>query len=119
MQQPTLLSKAQRQSLVGTLLSAGWTYECSSPEASENQHLSHNPKEAICKIFEFSDFNDAFAFMTQIAMCAERKQHHPDWHNVYNKVSIKWSTHDVNGLSMNDVDMAGTSDNLHQKFNAK
>lgn len=116
MEQPSLLTKAQRQSLVSALLGTGWNYECSSSETSEDQHLSHNPGEAICRAFNFGDFNDAFAFMVQIAMWAERKQHHPDWHNVYNKISIKWSTHDVNGLSMKDIEMAKMCDSLYQKF---
>lgn len=116
MQQPALLTKAQRQSSLDTLLSAGWKYECTSPGVPGQEHLSYNSGEAICKAFSFADFNDAFAFMMQIALWAERKQHHPDWHNVYNKVTIKWSTHDVSGLSEKDIEMAKLSDTLHRKF---
>lgn len=119
MHQPSLLTKAQRQSSISALLGVGWNYECSSSEISEHQYLSHNQNEAICKRYEFNDFNDAFAFMAQIAMWSEKKQHHPDWHNVYNKINLKWSTHDVNGLSIKDIEMANLSDSLYHKFNAK
>lgn len=118
MQQPSLLNKTQRQSL-DVLLNAGWKYECSaSSETSDDQYLSHNPNEAICKSLEFSDFNAAFAFMTQIAMWSERKQHHPDWHNVYSKINIRWSTHDVHGLSTKDIEMANICDELYRRFHA-
>jgi 4a-hydroxytetrahydrobiopterin dehydratase len=116
MNQPSLLTKAQRQSLVGTLLSVGWTYECSSSETSKQDYLSHNPNEAICRAYDFRDFNDAFAFMVQVALCSEQQQHHPDWHNMYNKIHIKWSTHDVSGLSIKDIEMADLSDGLYRKF---
>jgi 4a-hydroxytetrahydrobiopterin dehydratase len=48
----------------------------------------------------------AFAFMTQVAIAAEKHNHHPEWSNVYNRVSITWTTHDVRGLSTNDSFMA-------------
>ena len=68
------------------------------------------------RAYDFRDFNDAFAFMVQIALWSEKQQHHPDWHNVYNKIQIKWSTHDVNGLSIKDIEMANLSDGLYRKF---
>lgn len=57
--------------------------------------------------FEFGDFLEAFGFMTQVAMLAERRNHHPDWRNVYNRVIIDLSTHDSGGLTALDFDLAG------------
>lgn len=50
---------------------------------------------ALYRSFEFKDFSEAFAFMTRVALLAEKHDHHPEWSNVYNKVSIKLSTHDA------------------------
>ena len=66
--------------------------------------------EAITREFFLADFMQAFAFMTQIAIAAEKHNHHPEWSNVYNRVSITWTTHDVDGLSSNDIDMAQMCD---------
>lgn len=60
----------------------------------------------IKKDFSFKDFNQAFSFMTRIALIAEKSDHHPEWFNVYNKVSIKLTTHDCGGLSQKDIDLA-------------
>jgi len=60
---------------------------------------------ALHGIFEFSDFKEAFAFMTRVAFEAERLNHHPEWSNVYNKVSIKLTTHDA-GNVITDKDKA-------------
>ncbi|WOC15877.1 4a-hydroxytetrahydrobiopterin dehydratase [Pseudochrobactrum sp. MP213Fo] len=57
--------------------------------------------------FKFADFNAAFAFMTRIAMAAEKLDHHPEWSNVYNKVEIMLTTHSAKGLTKLDVTMAG------------
>lgn len=65
---------------------------------------------AITRQFVLADFMQAFAFMTQIAIAAERNNHHPEWSNVYNRVSITWTTHDVQGLSDNDIAMAQLCD---------
>ncbi|MFZ2309553.1 MAG: 4a-hydroxytetrahydrobiopterin dehydratase [Rhodoferax sp.] len=65
---------------------------------------------AITRQFVLADFMQAFAFMTQIAIAAERGNHHPEWSNVYNRVSITWTTHDVQGLSDNDIAMARLCD---------
>jgi len=54
----------------------------------------------------FDDFTQAFAFMTQVALAAEQRQHHPDWHNVYNRVDICLSTHDAGGLTERDLELA-------------
>ena len=55
--------------------------------------------------FEFADFSEAFAFMTRVAMLAEQRSHHPDWSNVYNRVSIALTTHD-DGNIVTDADQA-------------
>lgn len=54
-----------------------------------------------CKL-RFRDFADAFAFMSRAALVSERLNHHPEWHNAYNRLSITLSTHDVGGLSTQD-----------------
>ena len=64
----------------------------------------------IARDFRFADFAQAFAFMTQVALMAERRDHHPEWSNVYNRVSITLTTHDVGGLSVNDVELAQSID---------
>lgn len=56
--------------------------------------------------FEFKDFNAAFAFMTRVAMLAEKMDHHPEWFNVYNKVDVTLSTHDAGGVTEKDISMA-------------
>ncbi|MGC6472382.1 MAG: 4a-hydroxytetrahydrobiopterin dehydratase [Parvibaculales bacterium] len=63
-------------------------------------------KEAIQKTFTFTSFSAAFAWMTKIALRAEQLNHHPEWFNVYNSVTVTLTTHDVGGLSQLDVDMA-------------
>ena len=57
------------------------------------------------KTFVFSDFNAAWAFMTRVALAAEKADHHPEWFNVYNKVEITLTTHDADGLSARDVSL--------------
>ncbi len=74
----------------------GWTYE---PE-----------RDAIVRTFTFADFGEAFAFMTRVALIAEVADHHPEWSNVYNRVTILLTTHDADGLSQRDVAMAQAID---------
>ena len=69
-------------------------------------------RDAIAKEFRFADFNQAFAFMTQVALKAERMDHHPELSNVYNRVSVRLSTHDCGGLSQRDIDLARFIDTL-------
>ena len=63
-------------------------------------------RDAIAKKFQFKDFNEAFGFMTRVALLAEKMDHHPEWFNVYNKVEVTLSTHDAGGVTRNDIDMA-------------
>jgi len=60
----------------------------------------------IQQTFIFKDFKDAFAFMTRVAMEAEQLQHHPDWTNVYNKLTITLQTHDKGGVTEKDIELA-------------
>ncbi|MBR9971248.1 4a-hydroxytetrahydrobiopterin dehydratase [Magnetospirillum sp. J10] len=69
-------------------------------------------RDAIEKSFTFKDFSQAFAFMTRVALAAERQDHHPEWSNVYNRVTIILSTHDCNGLSGKDITLAHTIDTI-------
>lgn len=58
------------------------------------------------KVFRFADFADAFAFMTRLAPVADELDHHPEWSNVYNQVTIELTTHDVDGLTKLDFEFA-------------
>jgi 4a-hydroxytetrahydrobiopterin dehydratase len=65
---------------------------------------------AICRDFRFADFNAAFGFMARVALLAEKADHHPEWSNVYNRVSITLTTHEAGGLSKRDAAMARAID---------
>lgn len=67
---------------------------------------------ALHTTIEFSDFKDCFAVMTRIAFEAEKLNHHPDWSNVYNKLSITLTTHDAGGLTEKDFQLAQIIDDL-------
>jgi len=62
--------------------------------------------DAIARKFEFKDFSAAFAFMTRVALLAEKMDHHPEWSNVYNKVEVTLTTHDAGGVTAKDIEMA-------------
>ena len=63
-----------------------------------------------CAIWSFADFKAAIAFMSDVAAVADRMDHHPEWSNVYNRVSIRLTTHDANGLTQRDVALAHSID---------
>ena len=68
--------------------------------------------DAISHDFKFKDFSEAFGFMTRVALLAQSADHHPEWSNVYNKVTITLSTHDAGGLTEKDVALAEKIDQL-------
>ena len=69
-------------------------------------------RDAITKGFRFRDFNEAFGFMSRVALQAERMDHHPEWFNVYNQVLVTLSTHDAGGLTERDVALARFIDSV-------
>ena len=77
--------------------------------------LTKDGREAVFKEFKFTDFKSAFSFMTSIALKSEEAGHHPEWLNVYNKVKITLTTHDVNGLSEKDIILGKFIDNQYEK----
>ena len=77
--------------------------------------LTKDGREAVFKEFKFTDFKSAFSFMTSIALKSEEAGHHPEWSNVYNKVKITLTTHDVNGLSEKDIILGKFIDSQYEK----
>lgn len=90
------LTAQQRADLLPTL--PGWT-----PEPV---------RDGITRQFVFADFAEAFGFMASVAILAEKADHHPEWSNVYNRVTILLTTHDADGLSQRDIDLARQIDRL-------
>jgi 4a-hydroxytetrahydrobiopterin dehydratase len=90
------LNDAQRKDALRGL--GGWAYDATSG--------------AITRVFKFKDFSEAFAFMSRVALAAEKAGHHPDWSNSYNSVTIALSTHDAGGLSDKDIALAKAIDKL-------
>jgi len=86
------LDDSERTEKLEPLLSAGWKMV--------------EGRDAIEKKFQFKDFNQAFGFMTRIALKADKMDHHPEWFNVYNNVNITLSTHECQGLSNRDITLA-------------
>ena len=68
--------------------------------------------KALTRTFKFKDFSEAFAFMTRVALLAQAAGHHPEWSNVYNKVSVTLTTHDAGGVTAKDVALAEGIDRL-------
>ena len=69
-------------------------------------------RDAIAKTFVFKDFNEAFGFMSRVALVAEKHDHHPEWKNVYKTVEVVLSTHDAGGLTAKDVALAEAMDRI-------
>ena len=90
----TRLTEAERASALATL--EGWSLV--------------EGRDAITKTFTFKDFNAAFGFMTRVALVAEKLDHHPEWSNVYRKVTVTLTTHDAKGLTDLDVALAQAMD---------
>jgi 4a-hydroxytetrahydrobiopterin dehydratase len=67
-------------------------------------------RDAIARKFSFADFNQAFAFMTRVAMLAEKMDHHPEWSNIYRNVDVTLATHDAGGVTEKDIAMARAID---------
>ena len=93
------LEGADRDAKLKALGESGWKVGDSS-------------RDTIYKKFEFENFVDAFGFMTKVAICAEKMDHHPEWFNVYNRVEVTLTTHDFTALSQNDVVLANKMDEL-------
>lgn len=97
---PARLNEDQRHALLAEL--KDWSY------AGEH--------DAIARQFRFADFAEAFAFMTRVALAADKLDHHPEWSNVYNKVTITLSTHDAGGLSRLDGELARLIDAAYARW---
>ncbi len=65
---------------------------------------------SMSRTYRFADFSAAFAFMTQVALAAEKANHHPEWFNVYNRVEVRLTTHDAGGLTERDIALATVAD---------
>ncbi|MEZ7836988.1 MAG: 4a-hydroxytetrahydrobiopterin dehydratase [Flavobacteriales bacterium] len=76
-------------------------------------------KNCLCKDFKFRNFVDAFSFMTAIALEAEKTDHHPNWKNVYNEVSISLNTHSAGGVTEKDFKLAGKIEEIYAKYAEK
>ena len=87
-----LLSEAARDAVLGPLFANGWTLV--------------EGRDAIARTFVFANFVEAFGWMTQVAIWAEKMNHHPEWENVYKTVKVVLTSHDVDGLSQRDVKLA-------------
>ena len=87
-----VLTEAERDAALTGL--PGWSYDAG--------------RNGIAKSFKFTDFGEAFAFMTRVALAAEKADHHPDWSNVWNRVDILLSTHSAGGVTAKDIALAGT-----------
>ena len=74
--------------------------------------LTDGDQHALEKTYVFSGFNAAFGFMSRVALAAERANHHPEWQNIYNKVSIRWTTHASGGVTSLDLKLAQQCDAL-------
>jgi len=89
--------------------------ECKSELATLNADLAfpwHLEDDKLTKTFTFANFVTAFGFMTQAAIVAEKRNHHPEWFNVYKTVKVQLTTHDAGGISEKDFDLARRMEQL-------
>jgi 4a-hydroxytetrahydrobiopterin dehydratase len=73
-------------------------------------------REAIAKTFTFKDFNEAFGFMCRVALVAEKRDHHPEWKNVYKTVEVVLATHDAGGVTARDIELAKAMDAIARQL---
>ncbi|MHA6345060.1 4a-hydroxytetrahydrobiopterin dehydratase [Roseivivax sp. CAU 1761] len=92
------MSETARKTMLEPLFEAGWQMV--------------EGRDAITKTYKFDDFVGAFGWMTRAAIWAEKWNHHPEWRNVYNRVEVTLTTHDVDGLSAQDAKLARKFDAL-------
>jgi 4a-hydroxytetrahydrobiopterin dehydratase len=85
-----VLTESERDAALAEL--SGWSFD--------------DARNGIAKSFKFADFSEAFAFMTRIALAAEKADHHPEWRNVWNRVDILLSTHSEGGVTAKDIALA-------------
>jgi len=101
MTRPALLDGDLRDRALSELAAMGWTYEPA--------------RDAVSRHFRFRDFSDAFGWMTRVAMEAEKLDHHPEWFNVWNRVDVVLTTHDVAGLTELDLKLARAMTRLAER----
>jgi 4a-hydroxytetrahydrobiopterin dehydratase len=89
-----LLTEAERDAALAAL--PGWIWDAG--------------RNGIARSFRFASFRAAFGFMTQVALAAERADHHPEWSNVWNRVDVLLTTHSAGGLTQQDIALARTID---------
>jgi len=73
-------------------------------------------REAIARTFTFKDFNEAFGFMARAALVAEKRDHHPEWKNIYKTVEVVLATHDAGGVTARDIELATAMDEIARQF---
>jgi 4a-hydroxytetrahydrobiopterin dehydratase len=94
----TPMTDAERDTALAPLNTRGWEIE--------------EGGAAISKTFKFADFTAAFGWMARAALIAEKMDHHPEWSNVYNRVTVRLTTHDAGGLTALDIELATKMDAL-------
>ena len=97
-----IMNKKINKRELETLIDTGWIFM--------------SERAAVSKTYKFKSFNQAFAFMTGVSLYAEKLNHHPEWFNVYSRVDVVLTTHDIGGLSELDVKLAMHMDSLSAKL---
>lgn len=93
---PGKLDQAAHDEALRSLVPRGWSHD--------------HTRDAIAKTYRFADFAEAFGWMARVAVTAEKLDHHPQWRNVYNRVEVVLTTHDVGGLTALDLELAEKMD---------